>query len=336
VLVRCYVRLYARTLSVGGRPWALPANGLIPAHIVLDKPELPRDEHWGRALKLAGGVFGLRTRSSNTADNLRAFSAALDDHLREPRPAADALPELLAGWLAALGLPDDGPRLLAAQAARDLLRAVPERRALAQVEALAAHASPVGPRALASSLASARQVALQLGSTLLRGSFEQLRLSPDPTAQANALLDELAELLHAGEHERPLVEALQRLGERATALNLEAIRQPPKPRPDPPPPAPPQPPDKQKPKSWGYRPHQHRRSRGQAEAPPAGGRHQQLRRPRGHARRAAEHRPRLCGPATLAGQGRTKGPLTCSPPASTSRPSPTSSRACSRAATTAR
>ncbi|MBZ5710078.1 hypothetical protein [Nannocystis pusilla] len=224
VLVRCYARLHARTLVSGGRPWT--PGPTLPGLVVLEKPELPRDEPWSRALRLAGAAFGLQVRASNTADNLQAFGSALEQRLRELGPAALALPDLLAGWSTALGLPDDAPRLHIARSASDLVRALTGRRPLEQVEVLASFTPHVSARAVGASLATAGRLVEQLGSALVRASFEQLHLRPDPPPQTAALLDELAELLHAGEHERSLVGQLQQLAERATRLNLQAVQPP--------------------------------------------------------------------------------------------------------------
>jgi hypothetical protein len=220
VLLRCYARLYARTFTSAGRPWPVTTGTAIPGHVVLERPELPRDDPWSRALKLAGAVFGINVRSSNTADNLRAFETALDARLRELGPGAARLPELLADWLTALGLPDDGPRLLAAHTAHTLLRSLHGLRGLQQVEVLAGFTAPIGADALASSLASARGVVDELSSSLLRGTFEQLHLRQDHLASAAEILDELAALLHADEHEAPLIQPLRALAERATRVHL--------------------------------------------------------------------------------------------------------------------
>lgn len=224
ILVRCYARLYARTLVSGGRPWSGSNTAPIPGLVVLEKPELPRDDPWSRAHKLASAAFGLRVRTSNTADNLQAFEAALTTKLTELGRVTATLPDALAGWLAALGLPDDGPRLTTAQSARDLVRALQGRRALQQVEALAGFNPQTSAQAIGSSLATAARAVEQLGSALLRGTFEQLRLRQDQLPLARAILDELADLLQQDEHNRPLGQHLQQLADRATSLNLQAAQ----------------------------------------------------------------------------------------------------------------
>lgn len=227
LLLRCYARLYARTFTSAGRPFVVATGAPLPAHVVLERPELPRDDPWSRALKLAGAVFGLHSRSSNTADNLRAFEAALAARLTELAPHASRLPDLLADWLGALGLPDDGPRLLAARTARALVRDLKDLRGVPQVEALAAFTSPVTTAALAASLASARELAEALAMGLLRGAFVQLHLRQ--SHDAAQILDELTALLHAGEHEAPLLAPLRALADRATRVNLDSARPPPVP-----------------------------------------------------------------------------------------------------------
>lgn len=230
LLVRCYARLHARTYVSAGRPWTPPPGAPIPDHVVLEKPELPRDDPWNRALKLAA-VFGLRgVRTSNTADNLRAFEAALAAKLTELGSAATTLPDALSAWLVALGLPDDGARLTTAQSARDLVRALQGRRALQQVEALAGFTPQTSAQAIGNSLASAASASQQLGSALLRGTFEQLRLRRDQIPLAGSILDELATLLQTDEQpDKPLAQELQQLADRATSLNLRAAQAPPTP-----------------------------------------------------------------------------------------------------------
>jgi hypothetical protein len=225
LVVRCYARLHARTFVAAGRPWS-PTPGPIPDHVVLEKPQLPRDDPWNRALRLAGAAFGLRVRTSNTADNLRSFETALAAKLAELGSAAATLPDALTTWLAALGLPDDGARLTTAQSARDLVRALQGRPVLPQVQTLADFIPQTSAQALGSSLTTAANASRLLGSALLRGTFEQLRLRRDQIPLAGGILDELATLLQTDEHERPLADELQQLADRATKLNLQAAQAP--------------------------------------------------------------------------------------------------------------
>lgn len=221
VLVRCYARLFARTLVSGGRPLEVTGGAAIPLAAVLEKPTLPSAQAWTRALTLAGHLFGLPNRKALTPDNLKAFEAALADKLKPVTKAALELPDMLGEWLAMLGLPLDGARLTTAQSGRELVQTLQGKSIIRQVEALAEFTPQTSPQALGRSLASAPAAAQALRESLLRGAFEQLIIHQSSLALAPALLTELGSLL-TDETRDALAEQVRQLAERATRLNLQA------------------------------------------------------------------------------------------------------------------
>ena len=221
VVVRCYARLFARTLVAGGRPFEVSGGSAIPLGVVLEKPALPGAQAWTRALTLAGHLFGLPNRKALTPENLKAFEVALADKLTPLTKAALDLPDALSDWLITLGLPIDGPRLTTALSGRELVQNLQGKPILRQIEVLAEFTPQTSPQALGSSLTSGPADLKALRAQLLRGAFEQLLLHQNELALAPALLTELTKLL-TDETRAALAEQLQQLAERANRLNLQA------------------------------------------------------------------------------------------------------------------
>lgn len=221
VVVRCYARLYARTLVSGGRPYEVTGGAAIPPSVILEKPVLPSAQAWSRALALAGHLFGLPNRKALTPENLKTFEAELADKLKPVTKAALDLPDALGEWLAMLGLPLDGPRYTTASSGRELVQTLQGKPILRQVEALAEFTAQTSPQALGRSLADAPTAVKALRQSLLRGPFEQLLIHQNELALAPALLTELGNLL-TEEKKDALAEQIGQLAERATRLNLQA------------------------------------------------------------------------------------------------------------------
>lgn len=221
VVVRCYARLYARTLVSNGRPFEVTGGAAIPPSVVLEKPVLPSAQAWSRALALAGHLFGLPNRKALTPENLKTFEAELADKLKPVTKAALDLPDALGEWLAMLGLPLDGPRHTTASSGRELVQTLQGKPILRQVEALAEFTAQTSPQALGRSLADAPTAVKALRQSLLRGPFEQLIIHQNELALAPALLAELSNLL-TEEKKDALAEQIGQLAERATRLNLQA------------------------------------------------------------------------------------------------------------------
>lgn len=221
VVVRCYARVFARTLVSGGRPLEINGGSALPAEAVLEKPALPSAHAWTRALALAGHLFGLPNRKALTPENLKVFETALTDKLNPLTKAALELPDALGDWLATLGLPVDGARLTTALCGRQLLQTLQGKSIIQQIEVLAEFTAQTSPQALGTSLASGPAALQALRAPLLRGTFEQLVLHQNELVLAPALLSELANLL-TNENKNALADQLHQLAERANRLNLQA------------------------------------------------------------------------------------------------------------------
>jgi hypothetical protein len=104
LIVRCYARHAARTFVYYGKPYAPEAGRPIPDEVVLERPQLPSQTEWARALDMAGALLGVALPGRALhADNLKRFELQVAERVKELMPGTDKLPGLLDGVRACSG-----------------------------------------------------------------------------------------------------------------------------------------------------------------------------------------------------------------------------------------
>jgi len=175
LVTRCYARWAARTLVRAGKPYDAKAGQALPDDVVLEKPDLPGQAEWSRALSLAGSAFGVTFPGKALhADNLKRFEALVGEKLAAHAGPCARLPGALRTRLRELGLSEDVDRMKTAASADQLLSALGGKRAVDQVRVMAAFMPETSPQALGRSLARAADSVNVLDAGLVFGVFAEL------------------------------------------------------------------------------------------------------------------------------------------------------------------
>lgn len=220
LIIRCYARWAARTFIAWGKPYVVEAGKPIPDEVVLEKPQLPQPAVWGKALDMAGRVFGIAMPAKALhAENLRRFEAAVAARLEELSGYASQLPAELELWTALVGVDANADRLKTARSAAHLVSSLRAARARdgRLVDALAEYAPETSAPAVASSLATARVNVELLRQRLVYGQLEAVAARRDLEG-ADELVERAAVVLRQDEAIERLAGKLDRLAEEAQRL----------------------------------------------------------------------------------------------------------------------
>ncbi len=219
LVVRCYARWSARTFMSGDRPYEPIAGKPIPDYVVLEKPDLPSHEEWGKALRMAGDAFGISLAGKALhADNLKRFEAALRDKLKEKAQPCTRLPGALARRLTELDLSADVDRATTAASADQLCASLTGKSAKPQVEALAAFLPKTSARAVGASIGSVSDVLTELENNLVFGQFTQLKQRQGELPGATELLERVAQALRQDELNEAAASRVRALAEEAQRI----------------------------------------------------------------------------------------------------------------------
>lgn len=215
LLIRCYARASARTFLAWGKPYVVEPGKQLPDDVLLEKPELPAPAAWGKALEMAGRLFGVTLAGKALhADNLKRFEAAVAGKVEELGRAAEQLVPELERWADALGVAREADRLATARSAAALIAAL---RGRAPVAGLQGYAPQTSAAAVARSLATAKATLTVLTEPLVFGQLESVRARPELEG-AQELIERAAAALRQDEAIEPLAERLRKLAEEAQRL----------------------------------------------------------------------------------------------------------------------
>ena len=227
LIVRCYARHAARTFVYYGKPYAPEAGRPIPDEVVLERPQLPSQTEWARALDMAGALLGVALPGRALhADNLKRFELQVAERVKELMPGTDKLPGLLDGVAGVFGLDPGFDRSRTARSSLELCGALIGQAALRQVAVLAAWVPVTSAQAVARSMATARAVGQLLSDRLTLGQFEALAARRTTLEGAAELLDRVAAVVRQDEVVVALPDHLRRAAEDAQRLLTQPMPQP--------------------------------------------------------------------------------------------------------------
>lgn len=210
-----------------------PTVDRLDADTELAQLDLPGEDDYERARRLAERLFGLTTRPVCNATSVAELAAHVREAADQRRAAARELVQTLERDQQQLGLDADSDRLRTARAARDLLDAIRTDHDRAVVEALARAEIPTTAQALDRSVATAGEITQALNTAnwdLLR----QVQDLPEPWASQGAGIHQrLAKAARTDELTDSLPKALRQAAHEATDLLGRAAREQ-QPRPKPP------------------------------------------------------------------------------------------------------
>jgi len=219
LVVRCYAAWAARTLVLDGKRYEGKPGHRIPGEVELDKPDLPSQTAWQKALALAGAVFGLTFAGKALhADNLKKLESELDAVLTKRGRVIVDLPNLLVRRSEALGLAQDADRLMTAASAAALIGLVDGQAGRALVESLAAFEPQTSGRAIQAWVAAGDASKAALDDELVFGTFGQLAARTGELEGAAELLDEVARVARQDELHAPLGARLRELAQKGQKI----------------------------------------------------------------------------------------------------------------------
>jgi len=237
LVVRCYARYAARTFVRYDKSYEVKPGTALPEDVVLEKPDLPEQAAWHKALNLAGTVFGIALAGKALhADNLKRFEDKLNKALVEHKGPCERLPELLAKRAGELGVGDDEARLVTAKSSAALCVALHGQPAVRQVNVLAEFTPETSAQALGRSVGSAKGNVEVLGNNLIFGVFAQLTGQKSSLAGAQEQLERVTRALRQDELNEALAASLRGAAEEGQRLLADTSGepvQPPKPDPAP-------------------------------------------------------------------------------------------------------
>jgi len=227
LVTRCYARWSARTFVAGGNAYEAKAGKTIPDYVVLEKPELPSQEAWVKALTTAGATLGVSLPGKALhADNLKRFEGEVSVVVKAKADACGKLAQGLAQRVLEVGL-DASDRLVTARSADALFTALRGHSGMALATALAGFEPKTSAKAVGASIGSVDKVVAVIANNLVFGTFAQLRSRENVLGGASELLAEVAKTLRQDEVIEAGAARLHGLAEKAQGLMRE---------PEPPPP----------------------------------------------------------------------------------------------------
>ena len=229
LIVWVYALWSGRNLVRAGREAELTRLGQLPGEAQLVRPDLPSEQEWHAALKLAGELFGVTFANRHlSARSLSALCQKVGEAAAKQRPAGQlpaALHPVLQDWAPAA----DAPRYTTAQSAAMLVDLVDRNEGAELVRALAAFEAQTSTTSVCKSLLATSGVLTALRSQPQWLMFQSVRAALNEqgkAARAAAILEDLSTTLRADELNTPLVAGLSELTRRAAEL----LRKPPGPR----------------------------------------------------------------------------------------------------------
>jgi hypothetical protein len=239
LIVRAYAMWSARTFVLYGKPYAPAYGAQIPDDAVLEKPELPTQSEWVKAIDLAGHTFGITLpRRALNADNVKRFEVDLAAKLQKLAGGAAKMVPTLDRRLAERGVSGEVDRLVTARSGAALCAVLEGKKGVEQVRALAAFEPQTSAKAVGITLLASAAGVTALEDKLFFGAFARLR----GVAGGETILEGVERALRLDELHESLAPALRRQAEAANEL-LTATQASPETLPVPPvPPAPAVPP----------------------------------------------------------------------------------------------
>lgn len=217
LVVRCYALWSRRTFELHGKPYE-PKSPL-PADATLEKPELPEQAEWAKALSRANQCLTVTFASRFLSpENLSRFRALVSDRVEKVAPGCADLPALLSARNHALGLGTDTERLSTARSADQLCVALRGKSGVEQVRALAAYEPKTGGTAVGQQVGQAEPLAKVLRDDILFGVFAQLRARSAEVAGAAEVVEQVCSALRQDEVNVALGERLRDLARQAQRL----------------------------------------------------------------------------------------------------------------------
>jgi hypothetical protein len=234
LVVRAYAMWAARTFVLYGKPYTPASGAPIPDDAVLEKPELPTQSEWVKAIDLAGHTFGVTLpRRALNADNVKRFEVDLAAKLQKLAAGAAKAVPALERRLAERGVTGDVDRLVTARSGAALCALIEGKKGVAQVRALASFEPKTSAKAVGVALAASDAAVAALDDKLIFGAFARLSRG-DPGA--GTILEGVERALRLDEIHESLAPALRRQAEAANEWLTAVQPLPPLPPPDPPPP----------------------------------------------------------------------------------------------------
>lgn len=219
LVVRCYARSTARTLVRFDKPFEPKAGQEIPDDVVLEKPPLPGQVDWAKALVVAGDTFGIALAGKALhADNLKRFQSLLAEKLAPAAAACAKLPGALRARLKELSQPETADRLRTAMAADRLCSNLQKKGGTEQVGVLAEATFDTSAKAVGRSIASATEAARALDDPLVFGVFGQLQARRGDLVGAQGVTERVAQVLRQDELIEALAPRLRALAEEGQRL----------------------------------------------------------------------------------------------------------------------
>ena len=219
LVTRCYARYSARTFVDGGRPYEVKPTTTLPEHVVLERPDLPSQVDWRRALEAAGALFGVTLAGKALhADNLKRFEAELTKKLEARLSSISRMPGLLKQRLDDLGIQGEADRLTTARSADVLWSQLHGKNGKAQAEVLAAFEAKTSARAIGAGTEHVGDVESVLGNALVFGQFQSLHAHATELPGAEELLEQVASAMRQDELNIKLAPRLRALAEEAQRL----------------------------------------------------------------------------------------------------------------------
>jgi hypothetical protein len=219
LVVRCYARATARTFVRFDKPFEPKAGQEIPDDVVLEKPPLPGQVDWAKALVVAGDTFGITLAGKALhADNLKRFQSLLGERLAPVAVACAKLPGALRPRLLELSQPETADRLRTAITADRLCASLQKKSGLEQVGVLAGATFDTSAKAVGRSIASAAEAVRVLDDPLVFGVFGQLQARRGDLVGAEEVTERVAQVLRQDELIEALAPRLRALAEEGQRL----------------------------------------------------------------------------------------------------------------------
>jgi hypothetical protein len=234
LIVRAYAMGSARTFVLYGKPYTPAYGAQIPDDAVLEKPELPTQSEWVKAIDVAGHTFGITLpRRALNADNVKRFEVDLAGKLQKIAGGAAKMVPTLERRLAERGMSGEVDRLVTARSGAALCTVLEGKKGVEQVRVLASFEPQTSAKAVGIALLASAAGVTALEDKLFFGAFARL---PRGVAGAETILEEVERALRLDELHEALAPALRRQAEAANEL-LTATQPLPETSPVPPAPA---------------------------------------------------------------------------------------------------
>jgi hypothetical protein len=227
LVVRAYAMWAARTFVHYGKAYTPVYGTPIPDDVLLEKPELPTQTEWVKAIDVAGFAFGITLpRRALNADNVKRFETDLGKQVTAFAGWATKMVPLLEKRYAEMGVTGDVDRLMTARSGVALCAALQGKRRVEQVRLLASFEPRTSAKAIGQALKAAEDGVKALEDKLVFGAFARLTRG---AVGVDTLLDGIDRVLRVDEVLEALAPALRQQAEAAN--ELIDVRPPPPPPP---------------------------------------------------------------------------------------------------------